>query len=82
MTIDIWSNRQMRSSLASLFVSFQVKSYTIIGLLQTIQRSSDHTAENIISHSLTNSSVILKLLAHNFSAMVDECSSLIQLMSF
>jgi len=77
LTIEFWSNRERRSYLASLFISFQMKNYKM--LCCTCRRSKGHhTAENTVTRSLKKKqSAILKLLTNEFSTLLDECSALI-----
>ena len=65
LTTDVWSNRQMRSWRHCSF-DFKFKDAQCYSGLQTI-----------LIRSQKKYSAILKLLTNEFSALLDECSSLI-----
>jgi len=82
LSIDLWSNKQLHRRFSSLVISFQVKSYTILGLLaddRKIIRSLSLKHRHPQFDKIVSNFEITNI---RFSALLDECSSLIQVMSF
>jgi len=80
LTIDVWSNRQMRGYLGiTVYFISNEKLYSAMLRLQTIQRPS-HSWQHRNPHFVGNDShfeIMEAYTSKRFSAFLDECSSLV-----